>query len=72
MEIVAGSPSSNPVVLVTLTEGRYHQVRRMFAALGNHVSALHRDRVGGLSLPDDLPRGQYRLLDTAAIAAIFE
>ena len=47
---------------VTVTEGRYHQVRRMFAAVGNHVTALHRDRVGSLALPDDLPAGQYRIL----------
>ncbi|MBU1211349.1 MAG: 16S rRNA pseudouridine(516) synthase, partial [Alphaproteobacteria bacterium] len=40
--------ADGPVVAVTLMEGRYHQVRRMFAALGNHVSALHRDRFGGL------------------------
>lgn len=56
---------------VTLTEGRYHQVRRMFAALGNHVTALHRDRIGGLDLPGDLPPGGYRLMDAAAIAAVF-
>lgn len=56
---------------VTLTEGRYHQVRRMFAALGNHVEALHRDRVGGLDLPEDLPAGEIRILDEQAIAAIF-
>lgn len=47
---------------VTLTEGRYHQVRRMFAAVGNHVTALHRDRMGGLTLPDDLPPGEFRIL----------
>ena len=56
--------------LVTLTEGRYHQVRRMFAAVGNHVTALHRDRVGGLSLPDDLPAGEYRILGEAEIALV--
>ncbi|MGC5781329.1 pseudouridine synthase [Methylobacterium sp. NFXW15] len=56
---------------VTLTEGRYHQVRRMFAALGNHVEALHRDRVGGLDLPENLPAGEIRILDEPAIAAIF-
>ncbi len=56
---------------VTLTEGRYHQVRRMFAALGNHVEALHRDRVGGLDLPENLPAGEIRILDEQAIAAIF-
>jgi 16S rRNA pseudouridine516 synthase len=46
---------------VTLTEGRYHQVRRMFAAVGNHVAALHRDRVGNLALPEDLPAGKFRI-----------
>lgn len=47
---------------LTLHEGRYHQVRRMFAAVGNHVDALHRERVGGLTL-GDLPDGQWRVLD---------
>ena len=56
---------------VTLTEGRYHQVRRMFAALGNHVEALHRDRVGGLDLPKDLAAGDFRVLDAEGIAAVF-
>jgi 16S rRNA pseudouridine516 synthase len=56
---------------ITVHEGRYHQVRRMFAAVGNHVVALHRDWVGGLSLPDDLEPGAYRLLGPADIAAIF-
>ena len=40
---------------LVLTEGRYHQVRRMFAAVGNHVEALHRSRVGGLTLGDLVP-----------------
>ena len=53
-----------------LTEGRYHQVRRMFAAVGNHVIALHRASVGGLSLPDDLAPGEYRVLDAAQRAAV--
>jgi 16S rRNA pseudouridine516 synthase len=55
---------------VTLTEGRYHQVRRMFAAVGNHVVALHRDRIGGLALPDDLPPGAFRLLTSEDLALI--
>lgn len=46
---------------LTLHEGRYHQVRRMFAAVGNHVESLHRERVGGLTL-GDLPEGEWRLL----------
>lgn len=57
---------------VTLHEGRYHQVRRMFAAIGNHVTALHRDRVGGLALPDDLEPGAHSILDAEAIAAVLQ
>jgi 16S rRNA pseudouridine516 synthase len=57
---------------VTLTEGRYHQVRRMFAAVGNHVTALHRDRVGGLALPDDLPAGEFRILGEAELALVLQ
>jgi 16S rRNA pseudouridine516 synthase len=56
--------------LVTLLEGRYHQVRRMFAAVGNHVVSLHRDRIGALDLPADLAPGQLRLLDEAALALV--
>ena len=56
---------------VTIGEGRYHQVRRMFAAIGNHVLALEREAVGGLDLPADLPPGRFRPLDPAEIATIF-
>ena len=56
---------------LTVTEGRYHMVRRMFAAVGNHVESLHRERVGGLALPDDLAPGDWRLLDPRQIEAIF-
>lgn len=55
---------------LTLHEGRYHQVRRMFAATGNHVAALHRLRVGALEL-GDLPAGQWRALSAADIARVF-
>lgn len=55
---------------LTLTEGRYHQVRRMFAAVGNHVEALHRSRIGGLEL-DGLAAGEWRPLDAADIARLF-
>ncbi|WP_363799033.1 pseudouridine synthase [Lysobacter firmicutimachus] len=55
---------------LTLTEGRYHQVRRMFAAVGNHVEALHRSRIGGLSL-QDLPGGQWRTLDAHDLEVLF-
>jgi len=56
---------------LTVTEGRYHQVRRMFAAVGNHVEALHRERVGALTLPDDLPPGEWRLLSPEQVDLIF-
>jgi len=56
---------------LTITEGRYHQVRRMFAAVGNHVTALHRDRIGGLDLPADLASGEWRILRADEQAAIF-
>ena len=55
---------------LTLTEGRYHQVRRMFAAVGNHVESLHRSRIGGLDL-GDLPAGQWRALDEADRQRLF-
>jgi 16S rRNA pseudouridine516 synthase len=56
---------------LTITEGRYHQVRRMFAAAGNHVNELHRERIGGLVLPADLEPGQYRILPTAEAEQVF-
>ncbi|AWN55692.1 16S rRNA pseudouridine(516) synthase [Methylobacterium sp. 17Sr1-1] len=56
---------------VTLTEGRYHQVRRMFAAVGNHVAALHRDRIGALDLPADLEPEQYRVMGEGDVARVF-
>lgn len=55
---------------LTLTEGRYHQVRRMFAAVGNHVQALHRSRVGGLDLGDLAP-GDWRMLHEADRQMLF-
>jgi 16S rRNA pseudouridine516 synthase len=55
---------------LTLTEGRYHQVKRMFAAVGNHVTALHRDRIGGLDLPPDLAPGAWRRLTPIQCAAV--
>jgi 16S rRNA pseudouridine516 synthase len=55
---------------LTLTEGRYHQVRRMFAAVGNHVQALHRSQVGGIAL-GELPAGEWRALDAADQQRLF-
>lgn len=55
---------------LTLHEGRYHQARRMFAAVGNHVAALHRVQVGGLGL-GDLAEGEWRILGEAERDGIF-
>lgn len=63
-------PLEPNVCWLTIVEGRYHQVRRMFAAVGNHVVALHRDRMGGLDLPADLSAGSYRALTAAELAQV--
>ena len=55
---------------LTLTEGRYHQVRRMFVSVGNHVEMLHRSRIGGLTL-DGLASGEWRALMAGDIARMF-
>ena len=55
---------------LSLTEGRYHQVRRMFAATGNHVETLQRVSIGALELAD-LPSGQWRALTADEVALIF-
>jgi 16S rRNA pseudouridine516 synthase len=56
---------------VTLYEGRYHQVRRMFAAVGNHVVALHRRSIGSLGL-GELPEGQWRELSVNEVTALLK
>lgn len=63
---------SQTEALLAVTEGRYHQVRRMFAATGNHVETLHRECLGGLSLPESMAPGQWKLLTEAEIALIFQ
>jgi len=55
---------------LTLTEGRYHQVKRMFAAIGNKVTELHRDRIGTIVLDEDLGIGEYRELTDAEISQV--
>jgi 16S rRNA pseudouridine516 synthase len=57
------------VVRLSIVEGRYHQVRRMFAAVGNHVSSLHRISVGTLVLGDLAP-GQWRMATADDLAAV--
>jgi 16S rRNA pseudouridine516 synthase len=55
---------------LTLTEGKYHQVKRMVSAVGNRVEALHRCRIGRLQLPPDLKPGQWRWLTDQDLAAV--
>ena len=55
---------------LTLTEGKYHQVKRMLAAVGNRVEALHRSQIGALKLADDLAPGQWRWLSVADLEAV--
>jgi 16S rRNA pseudouridine516 synthase len=57
--------------LVSLHEGRYHQVRRMFAAAANHVTALKRISIGGLKIPEDLAEGDWRIVEEAELASLF-
>ncbi len=58
--------------LLTLTEGRYHQVRRMFAAAGNHVVALRRIAIGGFALPEDLEEGEWRVLTAEELESLWK
>ncbi|MEB2349711.1 MAG: 16S rRNA pseudouridine(516) synthase [Comamonadaceae bacterium] len=53
---------------LTLTQGKYHQVKRMLAAVGNRVEHLHRWRIGALDLPQDLAPGQWRWLSPDELA----
>lgn len=53
---------------LTIQEGKYHQVRRMFASLGNLVLTLHRERIGPVALDDDLEPGESRYLTPAEVA----
>ncbi len=55
---------------LTLTEGKYHQVKRMLAAVGNRVEGLHRSRIGGVALPADLAPGQWRWLSAEELIAV--
>lgn len=55
---------------LTLTEGKYHQVKRMVAAVGNRVEGLHRSRIGVLELPNDLMPSQWRWLSADDLALL--
>ena len=62
---------NNRQVRITVTEGRYHQVRRMFAAVGNHVETLHRSQIGGLTL-GDLMVAEWRMLNETERHLLFK
>jgi len=55
-------------IRLTITEGRYHQVKRMLAAVGNGVKALHREKVGNVSLPPELLAGEFCELSPAQVS----
>lgn len=63
-------PGADGQAVAILHEGRYHQVRRMFAALGCEVTTLHRDRIGELDLPPDLALGDCREASEEELAAL--
>lgn len=58
------------IIHMTLTEGKYHQVKRMVAAISNRVEALKRIQIGELKLPDDLALGQWRWLTAEDMAKL--
>lgn len=63
---------SDTEVLLTISEGKYHQVKRMFAALGNHVLKLHREQIGQIELDTTLELGEWRYLTEFEVNSIGE
>jgi 16S rRNA pseudouridine516 synthase len=59
-------------VLLTIHEGKYHQVKRMFAALGNKVEGLHRERIGEIEMDESLELGEYRYLTQEEVDSIWK
>lgn len=55
---------------LTISEGKYHQVKRMFAAVGNKVEELHREQVGAIVLDPDLEPGEYRELTADEVLSV--
>lgn len=65
---LARSPDALVFASITLADGAYHEVRRIFAALGSHVVSLCRVSFGSVDLPKDLPAGDWRALPRSALA----
>lgn len=71
LEVISSQKDANiSRVIIEITEGKYHQVKRMFAAVGMHVLELHRLKMGQLELPADLKPGQYRTLTKEELASL--
>ena len=62
--------SQNTQILLTISEGRYHQVKRMIAAIGSHVISLHREKIDAITLDASLLPGQYRELTETEVSSI--
>jgi 16S rRNA pseudouridine516 synthase len=67
LEVLPNTSDESKEVLLTITEGKYHQVKRMFAAVGNRVITLHREKIGDIQL--DVEEGQWRYLSEDEIAS---
>ncbi|MEY2685752.1 MAG: hypothetical protein RJA09_2897 [Pseudomonadota bacterium] len=68
----AATEAGSHLLHLTLTEGKYHQVKRMLAAVGNRVEALHRASIGSIRLDADvLPSGQWRWLTSQEVSALY-
>lgn len=78
--ILADGTQCRPAVLknlgdckaeITIYEGKYHQIKRMFGTVGLGVNGLHRKSLGGLNLPDDLAEGECRALNNDQLKSVF-
>jgi 16S rRNA pseudouridine516 synthase len=67
---VAANARGEHMLELAVLEGKYHQVKRMVAAVGNRVEALHRERIGGLSLPATLAEGAWQWLDETDLGVL--
>ena len=70
VKAAAAEQTGEKSLALTLLEGKYHQVKRMIAAVSNHVVALHRSQIGSLVLGDDLPSGQWRWLTETELQSL--
>ena len=62
---------SSCICKITVHEGKFHEVRRIFRALGNEVTALERIAIGGLTLSKDLEPGKWRILTKDEIDSLY-